>query len=78
MIKKLVSLALALAFVATTAVASFAATCKGTVTAVDGKTATVKCEDGTEVKAEGMAKVGDKVTVTDGKLKKAKKAIEGC
>lgn len=78
MIKKLASLALALAFVATTATASFAADCKGEVTAVDGKTATVKCEDGTEVKAEGAAKVGDKVTVKAGKIKPKKKAIEGC
>lgn len=84
MSKKIVSLALAMAFVATTAVASFAADCTGTVTAVAGTTATVKCDDGKEVKATGAAKVGDKVTVKADKIeaaaaaKPAKKKIEGC
>jgi len=40
---------------------------------------TVTCDDGTEVMAEGAAKVGDKVTVKDGKIAAGKKkAIEGC
>ncbi|MEW6501852.1 MAG: selenite/tellurite reduction operon protein ExtJ [Thermodesulfobacteriota bacterium] len=81
MSKKIVSLALAMAFVATTAVASFAADCTGTVTAVSGDAVTVKCDDGKEVKATGAAKVGDKVTVKADKIQaaaKAKKKIEGC
>ncbi len=82
MSKKLVSIALAMAFVATAAVAaSYAADCTGTVTAVEGTSATVKCDDGKEVKATGAAKVGEKVTVKGDKIeaaKKAKKKIEGC
>jgi hypothetical protein len=36
-------------------------------------------DDGTEATAEGAAKVGDKVTVKDGKIAAPKKAaIEGC
>jgi len=77
MSKKLISLAMALAFVAGTAVASFAGDC--TVTAVEGTKVTVDC-GGTVSTAEGTAKVGDKVTVKDGKVvaAKKKKAIEGC
>lgn len=81
MSKKIVSLALAMAFVATTAVASFANDCTGSVTAVSGDAVTVKCDDGKEVKATGAAKVGDKVTVKGGKIEGAKggkKKIEGC
>ncbi|MDH5298332.1 MAG: hypothetical protein OEV91_04865 [Desulfobulbaceae bacterium] len=79
--KKIMALALALALTFGTAGASFAAAaCKGAVTKVEGTHVTVKCADGTEVTVEGAAKVGDKVTVKDGKLvaAKAKKAIEGC
>lgn len=77
MSKKMISLAMALAFVVSTAAVSFAADC--TVTAVDGTKVTVDC-GGTVSKVEGSAKVGDKVSVKDGKIeaKKKKKAIEGC
>ncbi len=76
MSKKLISLAMALAFVAGTAAVSFAGKC--TVTAVEGTKVTVDC-DGTVSTVEGTAKVGDKVTVKDGKIEaKKKKAIEGC
>lgn len=75
--KELVSAFVALSFMAC-ATASFA--CCGTVKAVDGNTVTVTCDDGTEVTAEGTAKVDDKVCVKDGKVApaKKKKAIEGC
>jgi len=78
--KKMISLAMALAFVASTAVASFAADCKGTVKAVSGTNVTVTCEDGKDVTATGVAKVGDKVEVKAGKVAaaKKKKAVEGC
>ena len=78
MSKKMISLAMALAFVVSTAAVSFAADC--TVTAVDGNKVTVDC-GGAVSTVEGTAKVGDKVTVVDGKIqaaKKKKKAIEGC
>lgn len=77
MSKKMISLAMALAFVVSTAAVSFAADC--TVTAVDGNKVTVDC-GGTVSTVEGSAKVGDKVNVKDGKIeaKKKKKAIEGC
>ena len=80
MSKKMISLAMALAFVVSTAAVSFAADCKGTVKAVAGTSVTVTCEDGSEAKAEGAAKVGDKVMVKGGKIEaaKKKKAIEGC
>jgi hypothetical protein len=60
------------------AASSFA--CTGTVKAVAGDKVTVTCDDGKEVSAMGAAKVGDKVTVTDGKIAAGKKkgAIEGC
>jgi len=77
MSKKMISLAMALAFVVSTAAVSFAADC--TVTAVDGNKVTVDC-GGAVSTVEGSAKVGDKVNVKDGKIeaKKKKKAIEGC
>ncbi|HCC54046.1 MAG TPA: hypothetical protein DEQ20_03845 [Desulfobulbaceae bacterium] len=80
MSKKMISLAMALAFVASSAVASFAADCAGTVKVVAGTAVTVTCADGTETKAEGAAKVGDKVMVKGGKIEaaKKKKAVEGC
>ncbi|MFA7382721.1 MAG: hypothetical protein WC001_04665 [Desulfurivibrionaceae bacterium] len=77
--KKMISLAMAMAFVIGTAAASFAADCKGTVKAVSGTSVTVTCADGTETTAEGTAKVGAKVEVKGGKIAAAKKkAIEGC
>ena len=77
MSKKMISLAMALAFVVSTAAVSFAADCK--VTAVDGTKVTVDC-GGAVSTVEGSAKVGDKVAVKDGKIQaaKKKKAIEGC
>lgn len=74
--KKLVAMVMAMAFMGITAT-SFAADCKGKVKAVEGTSVTVTCKDGTEVKATGAAKVGDKVNVKDGKIE-AKKAVEGC
>jgi len=69
MTKKMLSLAMAMAFVASTATMSFAAksaTCE--VKSVDGSTVTLDCKDA------GSLKAGDNV-----KVKKAKsKAIEGC
>jgi hypothetical protein len=75
--KGIVSVVVALSFMVA-ATASFA--CDGTVKAVDGTKVTVTCADGKDVTAEGAAKVGDKVTVTDGKIAAGKKkaAIEGC
>ncbi|MGV1099102.1 selenite/tellurite reduction operon protein ExtJ [Thiovibrio sp. JS02] len=74
--KQLIATLLALAFVAGTAAVSVAGKC--TVTAVEGDKVTVDC-DGTISQVEGTAKVGDKVTVKDGKIEaKKKKAIEGC
>lgn len=76
--KGIVAVVVALSFMVGGAISSFA--CTGTVKAVDGTKVTVTCEDGKDVTAEGAAKVGDKVTVTDGKIAGAKKkaAIEGC
>ncbi len=76
--KGIVSVVVALSFMVCAATASFA--CTGTVKAVDGTKVTVTCDDGKDVTAEGAAKVGDKVTVTDGKIAAGKKkaAIEGC
>ena len=80
MSKKMISLAMAMAFVVSTAAASFAADCAGVVKAVAGTSVTVTCADGTETMATGHAKVGDKVMVKGGKIEaaKKKKAIEGC
>lgn len=75
MSKKMISLAMAVAFVASTAAVSFAADCK--VTAVEGTKVTVDC-GGAVSTVEGTAKVGDKVTVKDGKIAPKKKAVEGC
>jgi hypothetical protein len=76
--KGIVTAVVALSFMVCTAASSFA--CTGTVKAVDGTKVTVTCEDGKDTVAEGAAKVGDKVTVTDGKIAAGKKkaAIEGC
>lgn len=77
MSKKMISLAMAMAFVVSTAAVSFAAECK--VTAVAGTKVTVDCA-GVVSTVEGTAKVGDKVEVKDGKIVAAKKAkaVEGC
>ena len=76
MSKKMISLAMALAFVVSTAAVSFAADCK--VTAVDGTKVTVDC-GGAVSTVEGTAKVGDKVMVKGGKIAAGKKkAVEGC
>ena len=77
MSKKMISLAMAMAFVATGAAVSFAGDCK--VTAVEGTKVTVDCA-GAVSTAEGTAKVGDMVQVKDGKVvtAKKKKAVEGC
>lgn len=77
--KNLMTLALTLIFVAGNLSLSFATepSCSGKATAVEGKVVTVTCDDGTEIKAEGTAKVGAKVTVKEGKIQARKKA-EGC
>jgi len=75
--KGIVSVVVALSFMVCAATSSFA--CTGKVKAVAGTKVTVTCEDGKEMTAEGAAKVGDKVTIKDGKVAPAKKkAIEGC
>jgi len=70
MSKKLVSLALAAAFVISTATASLAASITCEVKSVSGSTVTLDCGS----KAKKLS-AGQKVKV---KAKKAKKAIEGC
>ncbi len=74
--KGIISAVVALSFMVCAA-SSFA--CTGVVKAVDGTKVTVTCDDGTTATADGAAKVGDKVTVKDGKIAAGKKAaIEGC
>ena len=76
--KGIISAVVALSFMVCAA-SSFA--CTGVVKAVDGTKVTVTCDDGKDVTATGTAKVGDKVTVKDGKVAAAaakKAAIEGC
>ena len=68
MSKKLLTLALAVAFIASTATVSLAAKIKCTVDTVEGDTVTMTCDKAGDLKAK------DKVEV---KIKKAK-AIEGC
>ena len=68
MTKKMVTLALAVAFMASTATMSMAASVKCEVKSVSGNTVTRDCS-----KADKL-KVGDKVKVKTAK----KKAIEGC
>ncbi|MBU0483721.1 MAG: hypothetical protein KKB30_04320 [Proteobacteria bacterium] len=65
--KKLLVLAMALAFTLST-VAAIAATTNCTVTAIDGDTVTLDCK-----KADDL-KVGQKVKVKEAK----KKGVEGC
>lgn len=68
MSKKLLTLALAVAFIASTATVSLAAKIKCTVDSVEGDKVTMTCEGAGDLQA------GDKVEV---KAKKGK-AIEGC
>ncbi|GAB6184148.1 selenite/tellurite reduction operon protein ExtJ [Thermodesulfovibrio hydrogeniphilus] len=93
--RKAVALLVAFVFVFGVAFASFAAEAKevkGTVTKIEGNKVTVKQADGKEVTVEVKdakgIKVGDKVTIKDGVVKKEetkkeekpkkKKAVEGC
>lgn len=81
--KKILAVVSALAFSLSVAGMALAGDCTGDVTKVEGTSVTVKCSDGKEMKAEGAAKVGDKVTVKNGKIEAAKaapkkKKIEGC
>ncbi|HMK61895.1 MAG TPA: hypothetical protein VK452_12250 [Dissulfurispiraceae bacterium] len=78
--KRYLVLIVAIVFTLTVAGLGFAADIKGSVTKIDGNKITVKGADGKETVAEGdgkTCKVGDKVTVKDGKVMK-KKAVEGC
>ncbi len=78
--KKYLVMIVVIIFTLTVAGLGFAADMKGAVTKIDGSKITVKGADGKETTVEGDAKgmkVGDKVTVKDGKVMK-KKAIEGC
>ncbi|MCX8028187.1 MAG: hypothetical protein N3A62_10110 [Thermodesulfovibrionales bacterium] len=80
--KKVLALIIAVIFTLTLTVFAFAAETKGTISKIDGNKITVKDEAGKESTIEGDAKglkVGDKVTIKDGKIvKPKKKAIEGC
>lgn len=81
--KKFLAVVSAIAFSFSVAGVALAGECTGDVTKVEGANVTVKCSDGTEMKATGTAKVGDKVTVKDGKIEAGKaapkkKKIEGC
>ncbi len=67
--KKVITLAMALAFVASTATMSVAASVKCEVKSIDGSTVTMDCG-----KKASKLKAGDKVKVKAAK----KKAIEGC
>jgi hypothetical protein len=68
MSKKLLTLALAVAFIASTATVSMAAKIKCTVDGIEGDKVTMTCDGADKLKA------GDKVTVKAAKSK----AIEGC
>ncbi|MGB9711682.1 MAG: selenite/tellurite reduction operon protein ExtJ [Dissulfurimicrobium sp.] len=81
--KKILAVVSALVFSLSIAGMAIAGECTGEVTKVEGNNVTVKCSDGTEMEATGAAKVGEKVTVKDGKIEAAKaapkkKKIEGC
>jgi flagellar hook assembly protein FlgD len=78
--KKYLVMIVVIIFTLTIAGLGFAADMMGSITKIDGSKITVKGADGKETTIEGDAKgmkVGDKVTVKDGKVMK-KKAIEGC
>jgi hypothetical protein len=80
--KRFIALLVVIVFTLTLSMVAFAADVSGTVSKIDGKKITVKDDKGKETTVEGDAtglKVGDKVTIKDGKVMKAKKkAIEGC
>jgi hypothetical protein len=79
-LKKFLILLVAVVFTIAVAGLSFAADMKGTISKIDGGQITVKGADGKETSVAGDAKglkVGDKVTIKDGKVMK-KKAVEGC
>ena len=71
MTKKMLSLALAMAFIASTVTASFAASTKCEVKSVDGKTVTLDC-GGSAGDVKGM---GDKIKA--GKAKCELKSVDG-
>jgi hypothetical protein len=79
-VKKFLVLLVAVVFTIAVAGLSIAADMKGTITEIEGGKIMVRGADGKEtsvaVDAKGL-KVGDKVTIKDGKVMK-KKAIEGC
>ncbi|MGO9378302.1 MAG: selenite/tellurite reduction operon protein ExtJ [Dissulfurispiraceae bacterium] len=78
--KRYLVLIVVIIFTLTVASLGFAADMKGAITKIEGNKITVKGADGKEETVMGDAKglkVGDKVTVKDGKVMK-KKAIEGC
>ena len=77
--KKIMTVLVVVVFALSVAGLSLAADMKGTITKVEGGKITVKTADGKETTGTGDAglKVGDKVTVKDGKVMK-KKAVEGC
>ncbi|MEF3168861.1 MAG: hypothetical protein K6360_05950 [Deltaproteobacteria bacterium] len=56
--------------------------CKGEVKSIEGNTLVINCQGGEEMKVTvdnpGDYKAGDKVEAADGKVKKAKKKVEGC
>jgi hypothetical protein len=78
--KKVLALLVVIIFTLGVVGLCFASDMKGSITKIDGSKITVKGADGKESTITGDAKglkVGDKVTVKDGKIQK-KKAIEGC
>ncbi len=78
--KKVLVVLVALIFTLGVVGLSFAADVKGTISKIEAGKIIVKGADGKEITVPGDAKglkVGDKVTVKDGKIMK-KKAVEGC
>jgi len=91
--QKILAIVVMLTFVFGFVVSSYAGIVSGTITKIDGNKVTVKQADGNEVTVEVKdvkdIKVGDKVTIKDGIVKKEKgkegtpapkkkKVIEGC
>ncbi|MCE5312032.1 MAG: hypothetical protein LLF86_02640 [Nitrospiraceae bacterium] len=88
--RKIFALVIAMLFVVSVAGLSFAADVTGTVSKIEGSKITVKDAKGAETivnAKDAKVKVGDKVTVKDGKIvadsgdkkpAKKKKVIEGC
>jgi len=79
--KRILVLLIAVMFTLGVVSLGFAADVKGTVAKIDGKKVTVKDNKGkettVEVKSAAGVKVGDKVTVKDGKVTKDKPAAGG-